>query len=609
MFVKKHLFGLVFLLVATSAFAQAPVKQSGNVTPNQVPWWITSGVIGGGVSAADSPVTSFGVTNNGGNGICVNSARITAAGRNTLCLGAQTAGPATITLQNYGTASPQALDFILNGTTYQFPGSGSGTVVGPSTSVVGDLAVWNNTNGTLLKDVPFATVCPGCITSQPYFNYVTLPPYNAKCDGVTNDSPAFQAAINALPSTGGVINVPPNAFCLLGVVLDFKGKNNVRLQGAGGFGGGGQTPSVLAYLGTTRGFDFRDTSGGTIDGVTIVAVNPAFNTGYIIDAGSVTPPGVSQNFTLSNSTVSNRIDLGVLAGCLDLNRAIIATVDRVAFVGCSPSIHGNSVSGASNVISILRSTFTGYNNYAIVECGDSWLLQNNTFEASQIGTIAIFANTVALFCRGIKFDTNWVGDETAASGSPWIALTARGGTISGGTMGSGFGSTAISFTGGSGYVVEGIELSGFGTAIQCLSSPSGGRVNGNTFSSVTTPVGTGCVNFDRSNNTPDISPANGTTSIASGACGAGANGTITAGSTNASGFLQIGAAATTSCVVTFGPTTLEFPVYSCQLMPANAAAAAVGTTQAQAAASTSGFTITGAALANAQYTYICKISG
>lgn len=150
-FVTKTLLSLLLMMGAAYAQSGASVKQSGNVTPGQIPWWVTSGVIGGGVSSADSPVTSFGVTNNGGAGFCVNSARSTAVGRNALCLGAATAGPATISLQNYGSALPQALEFIINGTTYNFPFVTSG-IIGPNTTVIGDVMCWNNTSGTLAKD-------------------------------------------------------------------------------------------------------------------------------------------------------------------------------------------------------------------------------------------------------------------------------------------------------------------------------------------------------------------------------------------------------------------------------------------------------------------------
>lgn len=104
---------LFFALGLSSAFAQsgAPVKQSGNITPNTVPWWVTSGVIGGGITAVDSPISSFGTTGP----LCSNSARQASGGWNSICLKANTNGPATISLQNYGTAPAQSMQFVVNG--------------------------------------------------------------------------------------------------------------------------------------------------------------------------------------------------------------------------------------------------------------------------------------------------------------------------------------------------------------------------------------------------------------------------------------------------------------------------------------------------------------
>lgn len=135
----RFLAGLILgLFFATSALAQsgASVKQSGSsVSPNTVPYWVTNGAIGDSVTSADSPVTSFGVTSAGQLGICDNTARSSSSGWIGLCMG-YIAGVPTISVQNYGTATAQPLQFVVNGTTYAFPGSLTNITIG-TTPVIG----------------------------------------------------------------------------------------------------------------------------------------------------------------------------------------------------------------------------------------------------------------------------------------------------------------------------------------------------------------------------------------------------------------------------------------------------------------------------------------
>ena len=75
-----------------------------------------------------------------------------AAGYHYLCWSANAAGNVGAIVFGHSTAaSALPFNFVVNGTTYQFPFA-IGGIVGPSTSVVGDLACWNNTVGTLLSD-------------------------------------------------------------------------------------------------------------------------------------------------------------------------------------------------------------------------------------------------------------------------------------------------------------------------------------------------------------------------------------------------------------------------------------------------------------------------
>lgn len=100
----------------------------------------------------------------------------------------------------------------------------------------------------------------------------------------------------------------------------------------------------------------------------------------------------------------------------------------------------------------------------------------------------------------------------------------------------------------------------------------------------------------------------GPPTIASGACGTTTNGTITAGSTNSSFEINIGAAATTTCTVSF---TTAFPVApkTCVFSPGSAGAAALGTTipySAKADVTTTAFVLHGAALATTVWEVQCQ---
>jgi hypothetical protein len=147
---NKFIGAIVSLLLVAPAWAQN-VQYVSPVTRGHIPVWNTAGVIADGGSSADSPVTSIGVTNNGGAGLCVNSARATAPGYNSLCLGASTTGPAVISLQNYGTAGPQGLQFDINGTTITLP-SGADLVTSTPPFFTGHLTSFASTAGTVIQD-------------------------------------------------------------------------------------------------------------------------------------------------------------------------------------------------------------------------------------------------------------------------------------------------------------------------------------------------------------------------------------------------------------------------------------------------------------------------
>ena len=157
----------LLLILAAEAHAQS-VQQSGSVTPNHVPVWTTNGVIQDGGTASSGLATSFGVTNAGGPGICVNSAPITGP-YNALCLSASTSGAGQITLQNYGGAVAQNLQLVINGTAITIPTGGGSAIPTIITPLVVNDAICASTTGGVLKDCG-VTMGPGTQWGVQYYS-------------------------------------------------------------------------------------------------------------------------------------------------------------------------------------------------------------------------------------------------------------------------------------------------------------------------------------------------------------------------------------------------------------------------------------------------------
>jgi len=266
---KRILWALAFLLVPLSAFGQA-VQQSGSVVSGNAPYWVTNGIIGSAGNAADSLITSLGVTNATSPAFCVNSGRSTAAGRQRLCLGAPLNSAAQITLQNYGTATPQDLQFVINGTTVTIPTGGGGAIPSITTPQInGNLICASGTAGGLTgctigtagqiivgqgaSTAPAMVSASGDVTSISSAGAFVV----GKVNGVTypasptTGSAPYVSSSNtvtygAIPVTGGGTGL---ATLTAGGVLIGDGTNSVQLASSASIGlcllsnGAGSAPS------------------------------------------------------------------------------------------------------------------------------------------------------------------------------------------------------------------------------------------------------------------------------------------------------------------------------------------------------------------------------
>ncbi len=164
---RRAVIGLLLSFLPTLVWAQGALLQGGTPVPGQAPMY--SGPQGG----SQAVVQASGPAGGGGNGVGltellqVNRVAGTgpygshvalydnptnhAGGYHYFSMDANASGGGLLAYGYGGGASPLPFQFCVNGTCYEFPFV-IGGIVGPGTTVIGDVAYWNNTGGTLLAD-------------------------------------------------------------------------------------------------------------------------------------------------------------------------------------------------------------------------------------------------------------------------------------------------------------------------------------------------------------------------------------------------------------------------------------------------------------------------
>jgi hypothetical protein len=204
---RRSLIPLALLAVTGPALAQS-IQQSGTVTPGHAAQWVTSGILKDAGPATAGNLTELGISKNGGLPFCISSDPNPANPRVQLCEGVSLNGNGFISLNSYNGAATVPLDLNINGQIYQFPFVISG-IVGPGSAGVGNLACWNNTLGTLLKDCGQSLINQAVYigpqgTTNPYAGPFPSWLFGIGGIGYYNTSPL---ATNALYSSTGPISV------------------------------------------------------------------------------------------------------------------------------------------------------------------------------------------------------------------------------------------------------------------------------------------------------------------------------------------------------------------------------------------------------------------
>lgn len=364
---------ILALLAVLAVFpAQAQVLQSGTVTAGHVMVWAGNGLAKDGGTAANGFITSLGITNNGGPGVCLSSAQpSTALGYNQLCLSASTSAAAVISLQNYGTATAQNLEFNINGTTYSFPGAlstitiGTTPVSGGSTGnclyvaspgVVGQQACALSSITSLTGDV--TAVGPGVAAA-------TLATVNPN---VGTFGSATLVPVITVNGKGLITSVTTTTFGVtVGTTSITSGSNNGILYNNGG---------ILGNLSTLASGVLVTSVGGvpsisaTLPSALTIPTPTFTGTLTFPDAATWTSAGISKAAALSlgSATLPSGGNINI-SGQYQINGTQIAASDL-----------SNGVTGSGAVVLAASPTLSGTVGGALTFSG------NTTFSAQNITT-------------------------------------------------------------------------------------------------------------------------------------------------------------------------------------------------------------------------------
>lgn len=317
------------------------------------------------------------------------------------------------------------------------------------------------------------------ITKGPWFD---VRAYGAIGDGVTDDTAAIQAAMDAAKVVGGTVFFPVGVY-VCNSQLALSAPSGVTLQGVSA-----STQltlgTIIKYTGTASPFiEISDTTPAAstrLKNINFQYTNGSF-TGTLVKLYSA--PVVVEDCNFTGNGVSTATLL------LDPGDSVDFSIDRCSFNFAINAINGEGMNAGTVKDCLFNPGLTTSN---ILNPGDGWTIQGCGFELLSDGTGKAIKMDSGKSSKGMKISGNWFGDATDNSAWNWVDVRGSGWQISGNYFnGEGnLASTAIKVLSTSnGLFIAGNRFASFATGVDLGTNVSGDvTILGNFFTTVTTWV-------------------------------------------------------------------------------------------------------------------------
>lgn len=297
---------------------------------------------------------------------------------------------------------------------------------------------------------------------DPWYD-VKHPAFGAKGDGVTDDTAAFQAALNAASAQGGTVYVPPSATpYVLASALTLK--SMVRLQGGGP--GTGTGASQIKFTGTSGPL----LAGNGVTGAELCDLAISWPSAFAGTVADLSSSGLSRVFNCDFFANGGGSAAALIVG---FDNSSGALVDHCLFHNAQVGVQGVGASGHFSIGCTVRncqfSSSTGDISTAhLNNPGSGWVIENNIFQmGTGAGTPQAIAQSITGSTAGVHVAGNWFGN--AGPGAlTYVSATGSGWVISGGVMigNSNAGTTLISCGSNTfGVLIAGVEFLNAGTGV------------------------------------------------------------------------------------------------------------------------------------------------